>query len=61
MEDILQAQSEEWLDLKRHTPEKMALARLALEDIRDGMEVFEAIRRLMKEEEKSKGRIGFHP
>ena len=45
MEDTLQAQSEEWLDLKRHTPEKMALARLALEDIRDGMEVFEAIRR----------------
>ena len=37
--------AEEWNELKRHTPEKLALARLALEEIRDGVEVFEAIRR----------------
>lgn len=36
---------EEWYQRKRHTPEKRALARLALEDIRQGMDVFEAIRR----------------
>ena len=45
MEDTLQAQTQEWLELKRHTPEKLALARLALEEIRAGVEVFEAIRR----------------
>lgn len=44
MEETLQAQSEEWLELKRHTPEKMALARLALEEVRQGVEVFEAIK-----------------
>jgi len=35
---------EEWYERKRHTPEKLALARLALEEIREGEDVFEAIR-----------------
>lgn len=34
-----------WLEARRHTPEKMALARAALEEIRAGREVFDAIRR----------------
>ncbi|MBW8010333.1 MAG: tRNA uridine(34) 5-carboxymethylaminomethyl modification radical SAM/GNAT enzyme Elp3 [Chloroflexi bacterium] len=45
MKNTLQAQNEDWLEIKRHTPEKLALARMALDDIREGMEVFEAIRR----------------
>jgi elongator complex protein 3 len=40
----LETKIEEWYQRKRHTPEKLALARLALEDIRQGMDVFEAIR-----------------
>ncbi len=45
MEKDLQAQSKEWFDLKKLTPDKMALAKLALAEIREGKEVFEAIRR----------------
>ena len=51
------AQSEEWYQLKRHTPEKLALARLALEDIRNGVDVFEAIK-LHPLEGKEGGFIG---
>jgi len=40
----LQAQTEEWYALKQHTPEKLALARLALEDIRAGAAVSDAIK-----------------
>ena len=40
-----QSQAEAWQELKRHTPEKMALARAALEEIKEGLPVFEAIRR----------------
>lgn len=45
MEKDLQAQSQEWMNLKRLTPEKLALAKLALDDIRGGTEVFDAIKR----------------
>ncbi len=45
MKDTLHAQKREWLEIKRHTPEKMALARLALEDVRAGVEVFDAIKK----------------
>ncbi len=45
MEHKPQTRAEAWQELKRHTPEKMELARRALEDIRAGMPVFEAIRR----------------
>jgi elongator complex protein 3 len=41
----LETQLEEWYERKRHTPEKLELARLALEEIRQGEDVFEAIRR----------------
>jgi elongator complex protein 3 len=51
------AQSKEWHQLKRHTPEKLALARLALEDIRNGVDVFEAIK-LHPLEGKKGGYIG---
>ena len=34
-----------WIELKRHTPEKMELARLALVDIREGLDVVDALRR----------------
>jgi elongator complex protein 3 len=40
----LETRIEEWYERKRHTPEKLALARLALEEIREGEDVFEAIR-----------------
>jgi len=42
--DPFEEQKEAWNDLKRHTPEKKHLARLALEDIRNGAKVFEALR-----------------
>ena len=45
MKKDLQAQSKEWFDLKKLTPDKMALAKLALADIREGVEVFDAIKR----------------
>ncbi|MCH7662916.1 MAG: hypothetical protein IH859_03490 [Chloroflexi bacterium] len=45
MKDTLHAQKREWLEIKRHTPEKMALAHLALEDVRAGVEVFDAIKK----------------
>jgi elongator complex protein 3 len=45
MKDKLHAQSQEWLEIKRHTPEKMALARLALEEVRAGADVFDAIKK----------------
>ncbi|MDH3943669.1 MAG: tRNA uridine(34) 5-carboxymethylaminomethyl modification radical SAM/GNAT enzyme Elp3 [Anaerolineae bacterium] len=45
MKDTLHAQNSEWLENKRHTPEKMVLARLALEDVRAGVDVFEAIKK----------------
>jgi elongator complex protein 3 len=45
MSKDLQAQSKEWHDLKKITPEKEELALLALEDIRNGAEVFEALRK----------------
>lgn len=46
MEDIeLQAQSDAWYQSRRFTPEKLSLARQALEDIRAGARVFEAIKR----------------
>jgi elongator complex protein 3 len=41
----LQAQNKDWLEARQHTPEKMEQARLALEDIRAGMQVFDAIKR----------------
>jgi elongator complex protein 3 len=34
-----------WLNARQYTPEKLALAQRALEEIRDGKEVFDAIRR----------------
>ncbi len=43
--DSLNNQVEQWNERKRHTPEKLELARAALEDIQQGMKVFEAIRR----------------
>ena len=45
MKDDAMADTQAWHQLKRHTPEKMALAEAALEDIQAGMPVFEAIRR----------------
>jgi elongator complex protein 3 len=44
MSDPIMEQYEEWSEKKQITPEKMELARAALEDIRQGMEVFDAIR-----------------
>ncbi|HSG26265.1 MAG TPA: tRNA uridine(34) 5-carboxymethylaminomethyl modification radical SAM/GNAT enzyme Elp3 [Anaerolineales bacterium] len=43
--DTLKDQIEDWNERKRHTPEKLELARAALNDIQQGMKVFEAIRR----------------
>ncbi len=43
--DSLKNQIKEWNELKRHTPEKLELARAALSDIQEGMKVLEAIRR----------------
>ncbi|MGD8454811.1 MAG: tRNA uridine(34) 5-carboxymethylaminomethyl modification radical SAM/GNAT enzyme Elp3 [Anaerolineales bacterium] len=40
----METRIEDWQERKRHTPEKLALARLALEEIRAGEDVFEAIR-----------------
>jgi elongator complex protein 3 len=45
MSDPIMEQYEEWSEKKQITPEKMELARAALEEIRQGMEVFDAIRR----------------
>lgn len=42
--DRMKEQQEDWNELKRQTPEKMALARAALQDVREGMKVFDAIR-----------------
>ncbi|MCB2178724.1 tRNA uridine(34) 5-carboxymethylaminomethyl modification radical SAM/GNAT enzyme Elp3 [bacterium] len=42
--DAFEEQKSDWNDLKRQTPEKMALARAALQDVRAGMKVFDAIR-----------------
>ena len=42
---MLSTQKERWYRSKELTPEKRVLARRALEDIRDGMEVFAALRR----------------
>ena len=43
--DTLKDQREDWNERKRHTPEKLELARAALNDIQQGMKVFDAIRR----------------
>jgi len=43
--DSLNNQVENWNELKRHTPEKLNLARAALKEIQQGVKVFEAIRR----------------
>lgn len=43
--DSLKNQVENWNELKRHTPEKLNLARAALKEIQQGVKVFEAIRR----------------
>ncbi|MEK6256419.1 MAG: tRNA uridine(34) 5-carboxymethylaminomethyl modification radical SAM/GNAT enzyme Elp3 [Chloroflexota bacterium] len=45
MAETLNAKSQEWLEIKRHTPEKMALAQLALQEVRDGLDVFDAIKK----------------
>ena len=42
--DAFEEQMNDWKALKRHTPEKMSLARAALDDVRQGMKVFDAIR-----------------
>ncbi|HKJ26527.1 MAG TPA: tRNA uridine(34) 5-carboxymethylaminomethyl modification radical SAM/GNAT enzyme Elp3 [Anaerolineales bacterium] len=42
--DSQKEQLKEWKKLKRHTPEKKALAREALQEIQEGESVFEAIR-----------------
>ena len=42
--DPIEEQKEQWNELKRHTPEKMRLARAALAEIMAGADVFEAIR-----------------
>ncbi len=45
MNDLsIQAQNEDWLEIRQYTPEKLALARKALEEIRAGEQVFEAIK-----------------
>ncbi len=44
-EKKFQAQQESWWQARKFTPQKMALARLALLDVRAGMPVFEAIKR----------------
>lgn len=43
--DPLAANAKRWQKRQVRTPEKMALARMALEDVREGLEVFEAIKR----------------
>ncbi|MEN8242956.1 MAG: radical SAM protein, partial [Chloroflexota bacterium] len=45
MKDPIMEQFEEWSERKQITPEKLALGRAALEEIRQGREVFDAIRR----------------
>jgi elongator complex protein 3 len=40
-----EAGKDAWLESRKHTPEKLALAQRALEEIRTGREVFDAIRR----------------
>jgi elongator complex protein 3 len=45
VKDPIMRQFQEWAERKKITPEMLDLARLALEDIRDGMEVFPAIQR----------------
>jgi len=42
--DSLKDQIENWNELKRHTPEKLELARAALNEIQQGVKVFDAIR-----------------
>ena len=42
--DSLKDQIENWNELKRHTPEKLELARAALNEIQQGAKVFDAIR-----------------
>jgi elongator complex protein 3 len=42
--DSLKNQLENWNELKRHTPEKLELARAALNEIQQGVKVFDAIR-----------------
>ncbi len=42
--DRMKARLEEWNQRKSHTPEKLALARAALEEVRNGEDVFEAIK-----------------
>jgi elongator complex protein 3 len=43
-EKEFQAQQKAWWRARKFTPEKMALARAALQEVREGVEVFEAIR-----------------
>ena len=45
MDDAFEERIQNWEETRRYTAERLALARLALEDIRRGMRVFEAIRR----------------
>jgi elongator complex protein 3 len=45
MEDSQNTKTEAWYRARQQSPEKMTLARLALEDVRAGMDVFDAIRR----------------
>ncbi|MEJ2756879.1 MAG: tRNA uridine(34) 5-carboxymethylaminomethyl modification radical SAM/GNAT enzyme Elp3 [Anaerolineales bacterium] len=42
--DSIEEQIDDWKAQKRHTPEKISLARAALDDVRQGMKVFDAIR-----------------
>ena len=44
-EKEFQAQQEAWWQARKFTPEKMVLARAVLAEVREGVEVFEAIRR----------------
>lgn len=45
MDDAFEERIQNWEEARRYTPERLALARQALEDIRRGTRVFEAIRR----------------
>ncbi|MBN1230992.1 MAG: tRNA uridine(34) 5-carboxymethylaminomethyl modification radical SAM/GNAT enzyme Elp3 [Anaerolineales bacterium] len=53
----LQAQNKDWFDTRKFTPRKLELAKLALEDIRGGMAVFDAIKRHPLEKEDGGGYI----
>ncbi|TAK13361.1 MAG: tRNA uridine(34) 5-carboxymethylaminomethyl modification radical SAM/GNAT enzyme Elp3 [Anaerolineae bacterium] len=54
------AQTPSWQATKRHSPERLATARLALEAVRDGMDVFDAIQRFPIPTEHGGGYIGKH-